>query len=263
MDFKDILRIAGIDPDLRDNVVLIRHRPFEPRLARVMPWLISERPDLFETYQSVPGRPEIALRRANYMASFLGLRPGTAHFVGLYRIGESRDLDLDSFWAIPQNQALRDFGYHGFTEQRAAEVGTVRQFSFEHLDAYANWRGKLVIEFPPPERSWFRLVNNGAFPVRAILEDSAFSAAPPDWQEIDLNVAQLAVLPESWRVRLAEWRGIYLIFDEQDGRSYVGSAYGRDNLLGRWLTYARDGHGGNRELRTARAGYAGFSLHNP
>jgi hypothetical protein len=48
---------------------------------------------------------------------------------------------------------------------------------------------------------------------------------------------------------LAEWRGVYLIFDEQDGRSYVGSAYGRDNLLGRWLTYARDGHGGNRELR--------------
>lgn len=44
------------------------------------------------------------------MASFLGLRRGTAHFVGLYSIGESRDLDLDSFWAIPQNQALRDFG---------------------------------------------------------------------------------------------------------------------------------------------------------
>jgi hypothetical protein len=172
MDFKDILRIAGIDPDLRDNAVLVRHRPFEPQLARVMPWLISERPELFETYQSVPGRPETALRRANYMASFLGLRPGTAHFVGLYRIRESRDLDLDGFWAIPENQALRDFGYEGFTELHAAKVGTVRQFSLEPLDAYATWRGKLVIEFPPPERAWFRLVNQGAFPVRAILVPS-------------------------------------------------------------------------------------------
>lgn len=260
MDFKDILRIAGIDPDLRDNVVLIRHRPFEPQLARVMPWLISERPELFETYQSVPGRPETALRRAHYMASFLGLRPGTAHFVGLYRIGESRDVDLNGFWTIPENQSLRGFGYEGFTEQYAAEVGTVRQFSFEPLEAYANWRGKLVIEFPPPERSWFRLVDRNNFPVRAILEESAFSAPPPDWHEIDLSVAQLAVLPENWRARLSEWRGIYLIFDAQDGKSYVGSAYGRDNLLGRWLTYARDGHGGNRELRERDARSFRFTI---
>ncbi len=69
---------------------------------------------------------------------------------------------------------------------------------------------------------------------------AASSAAPPDWHEIDLNMAQFAVLQASWRSRLAEWRGIYLIFDERDGRSYVGSAYGRDNLLGRWLTYVRD-----------------------
>ncbi len=249
MDFKDILRIADIDPDAKDNVVLIRHRPFEPNLAKVMPWLISERPELFEAYHSVPGRPEKALSRARYLASFLGLRPGTAHFVGLYRIGESRNLDLDAFWAIPENQSLRGFGYEGFTAQWAAKVNTVRQFSFEPLEAYANWSGKLVIDFPPPERSWFRLLDRGTFPVRSILEESAFSAAPPDWHEIDLNVAQLAVLPASWRTRLSEWRGIYLIFDERDGKSYVGSAYGHDNLLGRWLTYARDGHGGNRELR--------------
>ena len=34
---------------------------------------------------------------------------------------------------------------------------------------------------------------------------------------------------------------------------YVGSAKGADSLLGRWLTYAADGHGGNKELRAARA----------
>lgn len=260
MDFKDILRIAGIDPDFKDNVVLIRHRPFEPQLAKVMPWLISERPELFETYQSVPGRPETALGRARYMASFLGIRPGTAHFVGLYRIGESHDLDFDGFWNIPGNQSLCDFGYKGFTKEYAAQVGAVKQFSFELLEAYASWRGKLVIEFPPPERSWFRLVSRGNFPVRAILEESAFSSPPPNWHEIDLNFAQLAVLPATWRARLSEWRGIYLIFDEQDGRSYVGSAYGRDNLLGRWLAYVRDGHGGNRELRERDPGSFRFTI---
>ena len=169
--------------------------------------------------------------------------------MGLYRIGENRPLDFEAFWAIPDNQVLRDMGYEGFTVEQAANVGTVRQFDLELLPFCREWRGKLVIDFPPPERSWFRWIDRGAFPVRAILEESAFAPKAPEWYEIDLSFAELAMLPGSWRARLSEWRGIYLIFDEEDGRSYVGSAYGRENILGRWEVYARDGHGGNRELR--------------
>jgi len=249
MDFKDLLRNQGYDTDARERIVLLRHRPFEPTLARAMPWIIEERPDLFETYQSVPGRPETALRRAEYVASFLGLSPGTAHFVGLYRIGEARELDHDAFWRIPENLTLRDMGYEGFTTDEAERLGSRLQFVLERLPFYGDWRGRLVIDFPPPERSWFRWVDRGTFPVRMILEESAFAASPPDWREIDLTFAELSALPASWRARLAEWRGVYLIFDESDRRTYVGSAYGRDNLLGRWRAYARDGHGGNRELR--------------
>jgi len=249
MDFKDLLRIQGYDPDARERIVLLRHRPFEPRLARAMPWIIEERPDLFETYQSVPGRPETALRRAEYVASFVGLSPGKAHFVGLYRIGEARELDHDAFWRIPGNLILRDMGYEGFTTEEAERLGSRLQFDLERLPFYSDWRGRLVIDFPPPERSWFRWVDRGTFPVNAILEESAFAAPPPDWRDIDLTFAELATLPGSWRARLAEWRGIYLIFDESDRRTYVGAAYGRDNILGRWQAYARDGHGGNRDLR--------------
>ncbi|SLN77665.1 GIY-YIG nuclease family protein [Roseisalinus antarcticus] len=249
MDFKDLLRLQGYDPDLRERIVLLRHRPFETRLARAMPWIIEERPELFEVYQSVPGRPKTALRRAEFVASFLGLTPGKAHFVGLYRIGEARALDHDAFWRIPENLALREMGYEGFTADHADRVGAELQFDLERLPFYSNWRGRLVIDFPPPERSWFRWVDRGIFPVSAILEESAFAAPPPDWREIDLTFAELVALPASWRARLAEWRGIYLIFDESDRRAYVGSAYGRENIYGRWQVYARDGHGGNRELR--------------
>ena len=34
------------------------------------------------------------------------------------------------------------------------------------------------------------------------------------------------------------------------GKGYVGSAYGEENLLGRWLNYSLSGHGDNRLLRT-------------
>ncbi|MCZ7601022.1 MAG: GIY-YIG nuclease family protein [Gammaproteobacteria bacterium] len=183
------------------------------------------------------------------MASFVGLSPGKAHFVGLYRIGEARELDHDAFWRIPGNLILRDMGYEGFTTEEAERLGSRLQFDLERLPFYSDWRGRLVIDFPPPERSWFRWVDRGTFPVNAILEESAFAAPPPDWRDIDLTFAELATLPGSWRARLAEWRGIYLIFDESDRRTYVGAAYGRDNILGRWQAYARDGHGGNRDLR--------------
>ncbi|WP_171052610.1 GIY-YIG nuclease family protein [Ruegeria sediminis] len=260
MDFKDLLRAHGFDPDARERIVLLRHHPFEPRLARAIPWIITEHPELFEAYQSVPGRPATAIRRAEFVASFLGLVPGKAHFIGFYRVIGSRALDFATFWQIAENQTLRDMGYEGLTAERVEQVGTEMQFDLERLPFYSDWRGRLVIDYPPPERSWFRWVDRGSFPVHAILEESAFAAPPPDWREIDLTFAELANLPASWRARLAEWRGIYLIFDEEDRRAYVGSAYGRDNILGRWQAYARDGHGGNRELRDRNPRNFRFSI---
>jgi len=86
-------------------------------------------------------------------------------------------------------------------------------------------------------------------PVHAILEDSALDAAMKKWDELDLTWNQLSILPRRWQAKLAEWRGIYYIFDTSDGKGYVGSAYGANNLLGRWHEYAALGHGGNRLLR--------------
>lgn len=33
------------------------------------------------------------------------------------------------------------------------------------------------------------------------------------------------------------------------GQLYVGSAYGKDGILGRWKTYVATGHGGNAALK--------------
>jgi hypothetical protein len=57
-------------------------------------------------------------------------------------------------------------------------------------------------------------------------------------------------LPTKWQAALGQWRGVYLIFDQSDGKAYVGSAYGKSNILGRWHSYAETGHGGNKRLRS-------------
>lgn len=65
---------------------------------------------------------------------------------------------------------------------------------------------------------------------------------------IVLSWAELQALPTTWRAALAQWRGVYLIFDDRDGGRYVGSAAGSENLLGRWENYATTGHGQNKRL---------------
>ena len=69
----------------------------------------------------------------------------------------------------------------------------------------------------------------------------------PRWDELRFTWGELKILPSKWKAALSQWRGIYFIFDESDGQGYVGAAYGKENILGRWLNYAKRGHGGNKE----------------
>ena len=53
----------------------------------------------------------------------------------------------------------------------------------------------------------------------------------------------------SWKSALSNVKGVYLIVDMHTGKQYVGSAYGDDCIWQRWSEYAKDGHGGNVELK--------------
>lgn len=53
----------------------------------------------------------------------------------------------------------------------------------------------------------------------------------------------------SWKSALSNVAGVYLVTDTSDGKIYVGSAYGGDGIWQRWSVYAKNGHGGNKELR--------------
>lgn len=56
-----------------------------------------------------------------------------------------------------------------------------------------------------------------------------------------------------WIEPLSNVSGVYLITDQCEmacrGQQYVGIASGSRGLWGRWATYARTGHGGNKKLR--------------
>ena len=244
VNLNDLLIAEGIDPA---QVLVMRHRPKEPRLNRVLPWLASDKPDVFNAYQQTQGeRVERAVLSARYIASFLGREPGKALFVGIYEIGASRSLTFKEYWRVPAYVEMKAFGMQGL---KAGERRSVLWFDLRLTKHCADWKGKLVVQWPPPERSWWRRAHRNEMQVFAIHEDSALVAPMKNWREIAFSWEELAVLPRPWRAALSQWRGIYYIFDSSAGKGYVGSAYGQFNLLGRWKGYAKLGHGGNRLLR--------------
>jgi hypothetical protein len=180
-----------------------------------------------------------------YVAAFIGMEPGKAIFVGLYSIAASKALNEQEYWKIPEHQELKTLGLTGWGKSRSS----ILWFDLVLQDFYAQWKGKLTIIWPPPERSWWRRAHRNDMQVHSILEESAFDTTMPNWDEIALSWEELAVLPTRWRSAISQWRGIYYIFDTSDGKGYVGSAYGEDNLFGRWCNYAASGHGGNKLLK--------------
>ncbi|MBI5566971.1 MAG: hypothetical protein HY870_18885 [Chloroflexi bacterium] len=94
MNLSDLLQNKKIDPR---HVLVLRHRPQEPQLNKVLPWLAAEQPDLFNAYQQTQQGNKLervmqVMTGVGYVASFIGHEAGKALFVGLYSISGSKPL---------------------------------------------------------------------------------------------------------------------------------------------------------------------------
>ncbi len=256
LDLNALLTAQGHDPE---QVIVMRHRPYEPKLNKVFPWLAEERIDLFDAYQQCQDeKVETALLSARHVASFIGTEAATATFVGLYEIVGHVPLTREAYWEHPAHRELRELGMVGWKDDELRT--SILRFDLRALGFYANWKGKLRIGWPPPERSWWRRAHRNIMPVLSIAEESMFAPKAIVWSDLVLSWQELQVMPGSMKARLSQWRGIYLIRDASDGLYYVGSAGGGENLLGRWTGYATSGHGGNRLLRARDPANFSFSI---
>lgn len=259
MDLNELLRSKNIDPQ---QVIVLRHRPKEPKLSKWLPWLAAENPDVFNAYQQTQGerlqKVMNSLTGAGYVASFIGQQSGKAMFVGLYSIAACRHLTYEEYWAIPANQQLND--YTQSYASRAEYPASLLWFDLHTVtDFYPSWKGRLIVRWPPPELSWWRWADRNEMEMVAILEESAL-AVMPAWNEMSFTWDELRNLPAAWWSKLAEWRVIYYIFDDSDCKGYVGSACGANNLSNRWKNYADSGHGGNRLLQGRDPSHFHFTI---
>lgn len=253
LELNDLLLKCDIDPS---TVMVMRHRPTEKALRKALPWLAAERPDVYNAYQC--GHSEVvenSLAKKEWLASFIGHAPGRALFVGLYRIAGQRRITAATFRRNPLNMELYEIGSYGPQSHRRP-----LWFDLQLSRLLSEYKGRLVVGWPGIERSWWRRAERNVFPVDAIAQESLLVTRLPEWSSLVVPWRELKLMPSSWKAAIAQWRGVYYIFDTKSGKGYVGSACGGDNILSRWSGYSATGHGGNKLLREVDADGLEFSV---
>jgi hypothetical protein len=141
------------------------------------------------------------------------------------------------------------FENHG--EVLSEQTATNRFFDLRPCSFLRPLVDRLVVEWGNP-RTWHRRATSAAnLPVLEIADRDKVPF--PGFDRVLLTYQELREMVTDhryadWRVALAEVQGVYLITDSSNGKQYVGKADGAERILGRWTSYARDGHGGNLAL---------------
>lgn len=162
------------------------------------------------------------------------------------------------YWVILVADGQRRSRLWGTFENRgeitAARTDSNRYFDLCPSPFLAALNDRLVVEWDTP-RSWHRSADSASARRMPVLEIADRDKVPfPGFDGVLLTYHDLRDMVDDprysdWRTALAEVQGIYLITDSSNGKQYVGKADGAERILGRWTTYARDGHGGNVALR--------------
>ena len=116
-----------------------------------------------------------------------------------------------------------------------------------YLDKKYNYR--LVVKYHKETRQGIRLAKGFIDDLKVFelwnpdksIEDKYF----PGYKNVSISYKDLKNkidISDEWRTALKCRKGIYLITDINNGKLYVGSAYGKAGILGRWTTYIKYGY---------------------
>lgn len=225
--FSDVLFKCGLDPA---RVKLIRHamsdRGFRTCYDKGM---VRE-----YTQQQKAGFS----RGYDYWCVFLGDTGTLAKLFACYRVGG----------AVPDTRSVMPPGFP-FPEWFRGENA---QYDLIPVDNLAEYEGRLIIDWGRGTRAWHQKGTTEK-PIVSIQADrkKVFSG----FEDLILTYDQLKEIVENptvydaWHTALSSVNAIYLIVDRETGKQYVGSAYGRGGLFGRWSCYVDSLHGNNKLMK--------------
>jgi hypothetical protein len=215
-------------------VRLLRHQDSRSAKGRSPYELWRDERPAFMNYQESQRFGNRAKLRADYWASFVVTPAGETLLAGFYACGY-----------VGVNEAERPWPHAVGTDA----VGTCDVYALSIHNALNDLAGRLVIDWGGAEHAWIQRADNqnkAILEIRASFRELDF----PGFAHFIKLLSQIEVLPKTWIGALTASRGVYLLTCPKTREQYVGSAYGADGFYGRWLEYARNGHGGNVGLKS-------------
>ena len=126
-------------------------------------------------------------------------------------------------------------------------------YEYRTLEQYRKYFGRLIVKFSNKSQNLIRKAESvmDKCEVFEIIDGPFDDDGFPGYENIHLSWHELkrVIEKKDWKTALENQKGVYLITDISTGKRYVGSAYGKDMLLGRWRSYVDNGHGGNIDLK--------------
>jgi len=131
-------------------------------------------------------------------------------------------------------------------------------YDLEHVDLLKDYEGRLTIDWGNSARMWHQRGTTEK-PIMAIQADekkvfSGFENLILTYDELK-EIVENPTVYEAWHTALSSVNAIYLIVDRETGKQYVGSAYGKDGLLGRWACYVNSLHGHDKLIKELLCAY--------
>ena len=231
--FSDVLKKAGLDPA---KVKLIRHALTDKGFKSCY----DKNMVLEYTRQQKSGFS----KNYDYWCVFISGKGTLAKLFACYKVGNSVPDTPD---AMP-----KDFPHQEWFQ------GENAYFDLEHIDLLKDYEGRLTIDWGNSARMWHQKGTTEK-PIVAIQADekkvfSGFENLILTYDELK-EIVENPTIYEAWHTALSSVNAIYLIVDQETGKQYVGSAYGKDGLLGRWSCYVNSLHGNNKLMKELICAY--------
>jgi hypothetical protein len=237
MKISSLLEIYGFDTS--QKIKLLRHKNKGYDLEE-----IYRRGDL-NTYQSF--QREDVFKNVKYLISFLGVENTKARFVGVFKINYSTSAKKEiTKRKDDYSKSFKDDQYY---------------YHLEEMNGFIELKDRLIIEWGKSTVKWHQwLIPNKKESDKIIFEilPKGYIRNFPGYEDFILSYDELVKLYENedanrdWKQMLSSVAGIYLITDKSNGNQYVGSAYGKDGIWGRWKGYKKDGHANNVLLKSVK-----------
>lgn len=128
-------------------------------------------------------------------------------------------------------------------------------YTLKEISQCSELNGRLIVDFHRPGRNSYLRAERWTdqMLVGEIRRIPLTIGDFPGYRNVNLSFGELQHVvkeaPPTWSAALSSVAGVYLISDTRLGKLYVGSASGEGGIWRRWVDYAKNGHGGNKELR--------------